>query len=520
MMYAEKNRLYLRSALLMIILGAFYLRVRGIWFGYPIPVHADEPVIVERALKMVFTGDLNPDFFRYPSLNLYIQAGLYQLVQVLSQLLAGKSPAEIPPIWYYLTGRVYTVLLSSLTVFFTYLIGRRLFTPLAAICGACFVSVSYLHVLNSYLVTVDNVAAFWVTVTVYLAVLIATGADRTTNYLLAGVSAGLAIGSKYTACIALLPLLYAHYLQSDGIRRFPDLRILAALLAAPTVFLITTPYAIPEFDKFVYQLSDEARHYTEGHPGAQSPTSTSYVLYLVYIALNGFGIVPSLCALSGFIWMAVREARKAILLILAPAALFLLVGSYKVFFPRNLVAMLPFLSIFAGAFIYYLVDISARFFASRGKRRLSKITGTCIVLMCMLVLAQQLMISVRHIDRITLTDTRWISLQWIEQNLPGHASIGREHYTPPIEKYSDRFAVTYLGFFGAIRNASRLNSLDYVVVSSGDYERFLVRRIQYPEEAQAYLDFFARHELVREFVPDQRTVSGPRISIFRVRARE
>ena len=517
MMHAEKSTLYFRFALLVLMLAAFYLRLRGIWFGYPLPVHVDEPVIVDRALKMVFTGDLNPDFFRYPSLNIYIQAGLYQLVQVMAQLFAGKSPAEIPPIWYYLTGRVFTVVLSTLTIVFTYLIGRRLISPFAGFSSACFMSVAYLHVLNSYLVTVDNIVAFWVTVTVYLAVLIATGPGKTVHYLLAGICAGLAIGSKYTAFVALAPILFAHYLRAGGRENITDRKILLALAAAPVIFLLTTPFAIPEFQKFVYQLSAEARHYTEGHPGAQSPTDTSYILYLKYFVLNGFGIVPSIFALSGFLWMAAKAPRKLVLLALAPAALFLLVGSYKVFFPRNLVAVVPFLSLFAGAFIYYVYELILRIAGRAGTGRWAGITSGGIVLMCLLVLNQQLMVSIRHIDRITLPDTRWLSLLWIDQNLPRYASIGREHYTPPIEKYTDRFVVTYLGFFGAIRNPERLAALDYVIVSSEDYERFLIRRSRFPNESQAYLDFFSQHELVREFVPDQRTVSGPRISIFRLR---
>ncbi|MFQ5600856.1 MAG: hypothetical protein ACE5G2_09925 [Candidatus Krumholzibacteriia bacterium] len=44
------------------------------WFGYPLPVHPDEPLLVEAALNMVRTGNLNPHYFSHPSLDVYFLA--------------------------------------------------------------------------------------------------------------------------------------------------------------------------------------------------------------------------------------------------------------------------------------------------------------------------------------------------------------------------------------------------------------------------------------------------------------
>ena len=102
---------------------------------------------------------------------------------------------------------------------------------------------------------------------------------------------------------------------------------------------------------------------------------------------------------------------------------------------------------------------------------------------------------------------------------PG-SRIGREHYTPPIERYSDRFRVFYLGFFGVVERPEDLLAMDYMIVSSLDYGRFLGDQTAYPRESQAYLQFFDQHLLVKEFVPDGETVGGPRVSIFRIRRDE
>lgn len=114
-----------------------------------------------------------------------------------------------------------------------------------------------------------------------------------------------------------------------------------------------------------------------------------------------------------------------------------------------------------------------------------------------------------EIHLITLPDIRWVSLQWIQANLPSGARIGREHYTPPIEAFTDRYDAEYLGYFAVARQPN-------AVVSGQDYERYVNQPGDYPEEAEAYNEFVARNELVKEFVPERRTLGGPTIRIYKV----
>jgi hypothetical protein len=118
-----------------------------------------------------------------------------------------------------------------------------------------------------------------------------------------------------------------------------------------------------------------------------------------------------------------------------------------------------------------------------------------------------------------LPDTRWVGLKWIEEHLPAGSHILRERYTPPLEKYSGKFHVSYAGMFPVARglgNATEIPSIDYVVVSSGDYARFVDHPDIYPAQAQAYNDFFARNDLVKEFHSDNNTMSGPTIRVYRI----
>jgi hypothetical protein len=124
--------------------------------------------------------------------------------------------------------------------------------------------------------------------------------------------------------------------------------------------------------------------------------------------------------------------------------------------------------------------------------------------------------SYEEIRLLTLPDTRWASLQWIQANLPSGARIGREHYTPPIEEFTDRYDAEYLGYFAVARQPQAIERLDYMVVSGDDYERYVNHPDDYPAEAEAYNEFFARNQLVKEFVPDRRTLGGPTIRIYEI----
>ena len=91
----------------------------------------------------------------------------------------------------------------------------------------------------------------------------------------------------------------------------------------------------------------------------------------------------------------------------------------------------------------------------------------------------------------TLPDTRWVSLKWIQQNIPPGIRIGREHYTPQIELYSDMYYVTYLGINGVVLMQGMREPVDIMIASSDDYSRFVDHPDQYPLYADIYNIFLA-----------------------------
>jgi hypothetical protein len=282
-------------------------------------------------------------------------------------------------------------------------------------------------------------------------------------------------------------------------------------------FLVTSPYVLLDVNSFLADLRELSATYSAGHPGATSGTANSYLLYGRNLLQDGYGVAPTIFALLGLVWLLRANRWEAAIIAATPVLLYLFIGRYVVFFPRNVVAAIPYLALLSGAFFHLAYRASTERLPVPATRAA---TPTVFLLVAAILAGsvwRQADAAIDHIRTITLPDTRWVSLEWIQANMLPGTRIGREHYTPPIERFSDQFDVVYLGFFGAIKQPDAVAGLTYMIVSSGDYERFLYERERYPTESAAYLKFFETHELVKEFIPDGEELGGPRISIFRVR---
>jgi 4-amino-4-deoxy-L-arabinose transferase-like glycosyltransferase len=507
-----------RLLALAVATAAFALRFKGVWFGYPpLAMHPDEGYLVYRALRIIQLGDLNPRFFNYPTLNLYLFAILFEGVALWNRLILGSpNVAGMPVMDFFIAARILVVFMSTATIYVTYEMGRRVIHPVAGLAAATLIAPAFLHVSNSFVATVDSSLALWSSLAVLMSVLIYADGARRHYYVLSGVFAGLALGSKYTGLLSVVPLIIAHLAVTKR-NALLNKNFVLGLLAVPITFVLTTPYAVLDYESFRASVSFEQAHYSTGHAGAESSTGTSFLPYAKLLALDGYGVLPTLLFLGGVIWLSVKDYRMALILLGFPLSLFLFVGGYKVLFMRNLVAIVPFLALCGGILLYALLSWLKNWVSGRLSTFWGSVTayGLVGILLCVSV-SGQLVRSCRYIHLINLPDTRVASLLWITENLPPGSRIGREHYTPPVEKLTDDYEVVYLGYYGLTRFPQSVAHLDYVVLSSTDYDRFISSPEDYPREAELYQTFFAENQLVKEFVPDSVTLGGPTIRIYRV----
>ncbi len=287
-----------RGALVLILVSAAALRLTGLdWDGFQ-HHHPDERYITWVATTIEFpsiratdwaatwrpeTSTINP--FRWPPQAssegivvlqnqprdfAYGHVPLY-LGVIATRLVERVAPSLIPllPSGWSLTadvlngagriefhhlaavGRALTALFDVGTVLFTFLLGRRLYGAAVGLTAAALLAFTVLHIQLAHFFTSDPYLTFFVVAAIYFMVAAqwpddenAAPRSRRAFYLaLAGVMVGLAVGSKFTAVLLLLPLLWTAWIVGRGAPR----RWWPALLAvglAVAIFALTNPFAL------------------------------------------------------------------------------------------------------------------------------------------------------------------------------------------------------------------------------------------------------------------------------------
>jgi hypothetical protein len=428
----------------------------AVWYSYPFEGFVDEPYLVEFAYAMARDADPNPHFFNYGSLSFYLCAALYLVAD-----LCGTHPldAEHPSPDHFVLARMLVLVLGTLAVPATAEIGRRLVGPVAGLAGACFFAAAPLYTTFSYMATVNPALACWSALAGVAAVLVYTR-GRTLDYVLAGVLAGMTVGTKYVGFSAGLVLVAAHFLAPrNGARRgWRPLLIAGGLV--PVVFLLTSPFVLLDLETFLKDLARTGEVYNlenawEFH---QSQGDHSWGDIARRMTFRGYRWAPMLLAGVGALWLSWKDWRKALLLALSPLVVWLFLGSYKVFFPRNLMGALPYLALLSGCGVH-AVFVAARRFAPA--------PAAALVALGVFgwALSNPLTDTVDTVQKALRVDTRRAALEWVTGNVPKGARILREERTPPLEELTEGYEV--LGYRSIVNPDRRAEAetYDYVLIT-------------------------------------------------------
>ncbi len=509
---SEMNEKIILLLLFFILLVGFILRYESIWFGYPLITHPDEPTLVYNATRMLKNLDFNPHFFNYPSLIIYLQVFVQSVVGGFEHYIMGIPIEEIQRVHLFVAGRLVATIAAVASIYTIYIIARKLGNEKIGLLAAFIVSISPLHIKNSAFVTTDIWVAIFLVYILFYSIKIYED-NKISNYIIAGVFVGLAMSSKYTAFVFFTSVLTAHLLSNSfNYKYLIERKIIVSGLVAVSTFLLTTPYAIIDFKTFIKHVLFESHHYRTGHSGAEAVGNTSWHLYLDYlVSTAGVGYIVVILALIG-IAFALQKKYRIFLIVVAPLLLFIFVGGYKVYFPRNIVSIIPVLAILASLTSFVIIE----FFRQKYKFN----SNIIYLLIGLMILLNILGKAIDDVKQRNLEDTRWVSIKWIKDNIPNASRVACEAYTTPIHQYDKRLKKINLGLFGIYKNNHKIDeSVQYVIASSGNYGRFFDKygkpKEQYLKEAKFYLDFFANHKLIYELKAEKGSLVGPTIRIFR-----
>ncbi|HEU4703450.1 MAG TPA: glycosyltransferase family 39 protein, partial [Conexibacter sp.] len=397
-------------ALAGVLLGALALRLWGIRHGLPFSYNIDEEGHFVPVAIGFFGHDLNPGYFLNPP-------GYTELLYVVYAVWFGGRDAvqhayATHPSEVFLIARVTVALLGVVAVWLLHLAGARFFDRRVGLLAAALGAVAFLPVFYGHLALNDVPATAPATLALLAAALVLRGGG-TRAALLGGLAAGLAAGTKYTAGIALLPLLTAIVVSARG-RREPLVGAallvpaLAACGAALAGFLVTNPYALLDFDAFHAGVSRQRTLASGEELSKLGLTQDNGILYYAWTLTWGLGWIPALAALGGAVRLLARERLLALVLLPAPLLYVVFMGVQERYFGRWLLPVLPIVTLLAA----YGGMALARAVAGRAPR----LALPAAALVAAALLAQGLVHSV-HVDRVLArADTRNSARAWLLAN--------------------------------------------------------------------------------------------------------
>ncbi|MCC6407629.1 MAG: glycosyltransferase family 39 protein [Planctomycetes bacterium] len=493
--------------------AALLWRLPALWYAYPFEGTPDEWVLVESAVRILRSGDLNPHVFNYPSLDIYVLAAVDAVLEPLGVL---RVEARATPD-HYVVARALVLLASALTIFASACLGSRCFGPRVGVATAAVLAVAPLHTAFSYVARVDASVALWAVLAAICALRILVEPPRTRDYVLAAGCVGCAIGSKYTAIFAALPIAFAHFLGEAPLGRASWRRLAWFAVLVPLCFLATTPYALLDLAGFRTELAMVREAYRVGVPGHAGAGPTSYGANLREL-VEGFGLALSVLAVLGVGSAARREPRRVLVLLAFPLGLVALLGAYAAHFARNLVGATPFVAVFAAVGLASVVDALRRAVArlpagSASARRTW--TACAVALACFAAFVAPASVSAAELRLARVPDARGAASQWLRAHVPPGSRVLCEQRGPPLDAFAPGCDVTVVRCAVEARRHDPATGFDFVVLSAWTLRCVAVERPEFAPLRAAYERFEASHELVAEFVADGIRLSGDSIRVYR-----
>lgn len=451
-----------RLALLVVLAVAAAARLWYLTAGLPYAVGIDEPLVVDRALRILRTGDWNPHLFNYPTLVIYLQASVDILRFLLGAMRgewASLDQFDIGAV--YAAGRVAAALIGVATVWLTYRLGVELSSSRVALLAAAQMAVRPMHVRESHFVLTDVPMAALTTLAMWLAVR-AGRRGGLADYVWAGAACGLAAAAKYNGGVVFVAVIVAWLLSGRvGVDRGRKLG--AAAAAAAIAFLLVVPYALLDMPAFLDGFAALFARFAVPSRAADPV----WVIYGKHLWLDGGPALALALAAVPLVLIRRTERRRWLPVVTFAAVFFYGLSTHTHVFGRYVMPLLPIVCLLSAAAVFEIPALVARVPPlNRPLAYRAAIAAAIVVL-----LAGPASGSVRWLDQYKRPDTRTMAVAWLRGSAPKGARVAVENSGP-----------TYLSSAGFTVIATELlldhdegwyrQHADYLIVSSADLSQY------------------------------------------------
>lgn len=421
-------------ALFLILCVGMTFRLYGINWGMPHYFHPDERQIMYKTGDIKLS-DMNPHFFAYGSLPIYLLRGTTEAIGLLNHsVIRGASAIGIEPQWMNtlrtwfpqmndlkqrtLTGRFLSALFSTLTILVVFHLAQLLYNRKTGLLAAGFFALTVLSIQQSHYYIVDGIQTFFITTAVYFSVRASYG-ERYRDYYYAALFIGFAMATKISSLPIYLVYAFTHFIAMiDGRRRSVShqLHWAIALVFSVMVMSLCMPYWILDHTNWLRDVREQA-NMVSGK--AKLPYTIQYehttpFLYLINnMVIWSVGIPLGIVSFLGFGAAIARFFRKPLdlgnrIILIWVIPVFILNSTFQVKFLRYTLPLLPFFAIFAAKWLHGL------------SRRIGHRWSTAII---WLVVGSTALWAVAFATIYNQEDTRVQASNWVYKNIPQGAKI-------------------------------------------------------------------------------------------------
>lgn len=358
------------ATVLLIVIAALatWARVELILSKGTYPLHRDELHITKHAFKILTTGDLNPHFFRYGSLPIYLTTASMGVAAKVARIRGHmESLDEVTSVGYpyyshpeiSLAPRFLFALISVVGLLAIGLLGYRTYkhpallvlAPLALVTSDLYLRSSWAYVNVDVLATVLCFAA--------LAHLV-TNLDSHAWFDRAFVPAlflGAVTATKYNSGVLGVPFVIAILLGPKPLRVKQLAWLFVLSLAGYTLF---APYSFLDWTRFTSDIRYEIHHYRTGHPGHDGEPGLAQFAHYFGVMLEDYGPYLTSLGALGLVYGIIRQPRSTALVLSFPLAMLLHMATNRVNFPRTVLPVFALHAMFIGLGVVALLHAARR----------------------------------------------------------------------------------------------------------------------------------------------------------------
>lgn len=531
--------LFNRYLIYLILILGFIIRVKRILLNLTFPFSPDEHRHMGWALNMLFNYDLNPHWFGSPGsfvmYTLLIVYFVYFVVLVSSGNVHSLNDFSLlyqnDPTMFYLIGRSLIILFGIITIYFVYLIAKKLFNKPAALLASFCLAIAPLHIIRSVLIRTTAASVMLIMISIYFLLKFFENNTNKKLLIFSSLFAGFSIACKYPSGAVIFPILIYclvidyrqrklftpldnKHLTGFGAKYFISsvklkTNLSIALLYIFLGFFIFAPFAILDYRTSIEDIIPEFTKSQVGHerlPGIQT-----HLWYLKTALCQGIGgLFFEIFAGLGLIYIIWKKSYKQYLFLIFPILYFLGLGCANRRWEYFALPVLPFEAILFGVGFYY----TYKFIVQR------KIFSNFKYLFLALFIVMLIFASKTPLTRMLKikaeVDTRAIAAEWIVNNLPKGSTIAYDyHMRLEMALKSSDYNFAFRGVI--INNPASFyinKSVDYIIAVKR--EGYFKYPIKYREQISRYEELDDNFELIKTFETKE-GIKGLKILVYKVK---